>query len=120
MRRDGGFSGEGDGWSPQADVSAFARLLFEIVARRPYPSPSPPPSAAKADGEVILSPDVPGFVSDIIDGGLRWSPWGGLSFIRIFEILKANGFQIVAGVDSEEVSAFVSRVESAAQSGESE
>jgi hypothetical protein len=33
MRRAGGFSGEV--WSPRADVSAFAKLLFEIVAGRP-------------------------------------------------------------------------------------
>jgi serine/threonine protein kinase len=79
MRRDGGFSRDGEEWSPQADVSAFAMLLFEIVAGRPWPSlsppppPRPPPSAAKAevDGEVILPPDVPAFVSEIIEGGLR-------------------------------------------------
>jgi hypothetical protein len=45
-------------------------------------------------------------------------PWGDDSLSRIFEILKANDFRIVAGVDSDEVSAFVSRVESAGQSGE--
>jgi serine/threonine protein kinase len=116
MRRDGGFSGEGEGWSPQTDVSAFAMLLFEIVAGHPSPSPS----AAKADGEAILPPGVPAFVSEIIEGGLRPITGSELSFIAIFETLKNNDFRIVAGVDSEEVSAFVSRVESAAESHESE
>jgi hypothetical protein len=118
MRRDGGFSGEGEEWSLQANVSAFAMLLFEIVAGRP--SPSPPPSAAEANGELILPPDVPAFVSEIIERGLRPSSGEELSFIASFEILKRNGFRIVAGVDSDEVTAFISRVESAAQFGESE
>jgi hypothetical protein len=34
--------------------------------------------------------------------------------------LKENGFGIVSGVDAEEVSAFVARVESAEQSGHRE
>jgi hypothetical protein len=114
MRRDGGFSGAG--WTPQADVSAFAMLLFEIVAGRR----SPPPSAAKSDEELIVPPGVPEFVSEIIEGGLRPSDGGGLSFIAIFETLKRNGFRIVAGVDSDEVTAFVSGAESVVQSGESE
>jgi serine/threonine protein kinase len=122
MRRDGGFSWEG--WSPRSDVSAFVMLLFEIVTGRPWPSPPPPrpPSAPKAEADdgVILPPDVPAFVSEIIEGGLRESSEEELSFIAIFEILKKNDFRIVAGVDSDEVSAFISRVESAAQFGESE
>jgi hypothetical protein len=115
MRRDGGFSGEREGWSPRADVSAFAMLLFEIVAGHPLP----PPSAAKADWEVILPPGVPAFVSEIIEGGLRRSARGELSFIGICETLEANDFRIVAGVASDEVSAFVSGIESAAPSGKS-
>jgi hypothetical protein len=122
MRRDGGFSGELDeegdweAWSPCADVSGFAKLLFEIVTGRP------PPSTAKAEGdeELILPPDVPGFVSEIIEGRLRPIVGRELSFIAIFETLKKNGFHIVAGVECNEVSAFVSGVESAVQSGESE
>jgi serine/threonine protein kinase len=122
--RGGGFSGEGEGdgavWSPQADVSAFAMLLFEIVAG--CSSPLPPLRAATADEdgdgdwEVIVPPDVPSFVSEIIEGGLRPIAGKELSFIAIIETLKANDFGIVAGVDSDEVSAFVSRVESGVQS----
>jgi hypothetical protein len=125
MRRDGGFSGDedGDGWSPQADISAFSKLLFEIVAGHPFPRPPSPPSAAEAEGEgeadaegdgaVILPPDVPEFVSVLIEGGLR--PMGGreLSFVAIIETLEANDFRIVSGVDSAAVSEFVSAIESA-------
>jgi hypothetical protein len=112
MRRDGGFSGdeEGERWSPRADVSAFAMLLVEIVAGRPWRGP------ARGDWEVILPPGVPAFVSEIIEGVMRPNAEGGLSFIAIFERLEANAFRILAGVDSDEVSAFVSRVESAPQS----
>jgi hypothetical protein len=122
MRRGGGFSGDGEGdgegWSPQADVSALAMLLFEIVAGHSWPSLSA--ANAEEDGKVILPPDVPGFVSEIIEGRLRPIVGRELSFIAIFETLKKNGFHIVAGVEFNEVSAFVSGVESAVQSGESE
>jgi hypothetical protein len=91
-------------------------LLLEIVAGCPFPSPSAPNSHP----EVNLPPDVPVFVSEIIEEGLRPIAEEELSFIDIFETLKANAFQIVAGVDSDEVSAFVRRVESAVQSGETE
>jgi hypothetical protein len=109
MRRDGGFSGkrEGKEWSPQADVSAFAMLLFEIVAGRP----SPPPSAAQ--GDLLLPPDVPDFVWQIIKKGRR-SAGRKLSFVAIVETLEMSDFRIVAAVDSDEVRAFVSRVESTA------
>jgi hypothetical protein len=115
MWRDGGFSGAG--WSPQADISAFAMLLFKIVAGCTFPSP--PPNAAKADGEVILPPGVPMFVSEIIEGGMRPSAGEELTFITIFETLKDNAFRILTGVDSAEILAFVRRFESAAQSGAS-
>jgi hypothetical protein len=81
---------------------------------------SPPLNAAKADGEVILPPDGPRFVSEIIERGLGPHARRGLSFIGIFEPLNEYGFRIVAGVDSDGVSAFVSRIESAAHFDESE
>jgi hypothetical protein len=118
----GGFSGEGEGegegeaWSPQADISAFAMLLFEIVAGCSSPPPPSRDATADGDGEVIVPPGVPEFVSEIIEGGLRPIAVEELSFIAIIETLKANDFRIVAGVDSDEVSAFVNRIESAAQS----
>jgi hypothetical protein len=59
------------------------------------------------------------FVSEIIEGVLRSSAGGGLSFIAVFQTLQANGFRIVSGVDSGDVSAFISRAESAAESDES-
>jgi serine/threonine protein kinase len=89
----GGFSG--DDWSPRADVVAFAALFSEIVM-----------------GDT-LSPDFPSFVSDIIELRLASASQRWRSFIDIVELLKQNGFQITAGVDSGEVAAFVSWVESA-------
>jgi hypothetical protein len=43
---------------------------------------------------------------------------GGRSFVDIVGSLKENRFKIMAGVDCEEVSAFVTWVESAEQSGQ--
>jgi serine/threonine protein kinase len=59
MRRAVGFSEEG--WSPRADVSAFAMLLFEVTAG----CPSPPPSVARAIGKVILRPPAPSRYSGV-------------------------------------------------------
>jgi hypothetical protein len=41
-----------------------------------------------------------------------------LSFAEIVARLKANRFEIMVGVDSDEVSAFVSRIESSEQAEE--
>jgi hypothetical protein len=62
--------------------------------------------------------EVPMFVSEIIRDELSSNSKWGNSFRDIFDILKQNEFQIVRGVDSAEVSAFVSRVELAEQSVE--
>jgi hypothetical protein len=80
----------------------------------------PPSSAAKPAGEMIFSPDLPGFVSEIIERGL-W-PMAGreLLFTDIFETSKANDFGFVSAVDSDEVSVFVSRVESSGKFGDCE
>jgi hypothetical protein len=95
----GGFSGEG--WSPETDVHAFASILFEIVVGR------------SADGETCAPSDIPAFVSRIIETVLWSTSETRLSFHDIFEILKQNNFQIEDDVDSGEVSAFVSWIESA-------
>jgi serine/threonine protein kinase len=97
------FSGEK--WTPTADVWAFASLLSEIAigAARALPVPVP--------ARVPLF-----FLRMITDGRLPESRCR-LSFADILGRLKVIRFEIVAGVDSEEVSAFVARVESAEQSG---
>jgi hypothetical protein len=92
----GGFSG--DGWTPRADISGFAKLLFEIVVGCPA--------------------GIPGFVSEMIDEGLCPRSDRELSFIAIIEALKKNDFQIVAGVEAAEVTSFVEWIESGEQSGE--
>jgi serine/threonine protein kinase len=94
----GGFSDEG--WTPETDVCGFASILFEIVVGR---SPH---------CEASIPAYVPEFVSEIIKSGLWSESERNRSFCDIFEILKRNDFKISDGVDSAEVSAFVSWVES--------
>jgi hypothetical protein len=98
------FSGEE--WAPTADISAFASLLFEIVVGRP---------SAPSIGAVGA---VPAFVSRLIEDGRLPKSRGGLSFVEIVARLKANRFEIMAGVDCYEVSEFVSCMESSEQAGE--
>jgi serine/threonine protein kinase len=95
----GGFSGPG--WTPQTDVRGFASILFEVVVGHP------------ANGEMSFPMNAPEFVSKIIEAGLRSESKLDEPFSNIFEILRRNHFQIVAGVDSAEVLAFVEWVESA-------
>jgi hypothetical protein len=64
---------------------------------------------------MILPPNIPVFVSEMIEGGLWPSSGEELSFISIIETLKTHDFGILAGVDSDEVSTFVGRVESATE-----
>jgi serine/threonine protein kinase len=85
------FSGEE--WTPAADISAFASLLAEI--------------AIGASGVSGVSAAVSKFISRMIEGER--------TFVDIVKDLKANGFRIMAGVDYEEVSGFVTWVESTEQ-----
>jgi serine/threonine protein kinase len=96
-----GFSGER--WTLERDIQAFASILFELMFGRPR------------HGEESIPTGIPDFVSTIIKSGL--SPISGISysFDAILKILKENDFSIVDGVNSAEVSAFVSWVESAGQ-----
>jgi serine/threonine protein kinase len=98
----GGFSGRG--WTPERDIQAFASILFELVFGGPPQS------------EASIPMGVPDFVSSIIKSGRSAMSGTSYSFNSIFDILKQNNFEIEDGVDSAEVSAFVSWVESAEQS----
>jgi serine/threonine protein kinase len=100
----GGFYGEG--WSPAVDTAAFAAILAAIVDIHRAPQSS----AAKC--KTAGAPAVPAFVSALIEEGLSAAPEKKPSFVRICAVLKQNGFRILAGVDSEAVSAFVAWVES--------
>jgi serine/threonine protein kinase len=96
-----GFSGEG--WTAQRDIQAFASILFELMFGHP------------PQGEASIPTGIPDFVSRMIRSGL--SPPSGISysFNTILKILKTNKFRIEDGVDTAEVSAFVSWIESAGQ-----
>jgi serine/threonine protein kinase len=91
----------GEGWTPEKDIHAFARILFELVFGHP------------PQDEASIPTSIPGFVSGILESGL--SPLSGrsYSFNSILKILKQNDFEIEDGVDSAEVSAFVDWVKSA-------
>jgi serine/threonine protein kinase len=106
------FSGEE--WAPTADVSAFASILFEIAVG----APAAPPIGAV--GGPPFPASVPAFVSRMVKDGRSPESASRLSFAEIVECLKENRFEIMAGVDSDEVSAFVSRVESSEQARERE
>jgi serine/threonine protein kinase len=94
-----GFSGKG--WTPMRDIQAFGLILSELVLGGPLPSEESIPS------------NIPDFVYTIIRSGL--CPISGriTSFNTILDMLKENNFRIDEYVDSAEVSAFVSWVESA-------
>jgi serine/threonine protein kinase len=106
------FSGEK--WAPTADVSAFMSLLCEIAVGN---STAPPIGAA---GGPPLHAAVQPFVWRLIEDGRSHESARHLSFTEIVAGLKANRFEIMAGVDSDEVSTFVSWVESLEQLGETE
>jgi serine/threonine protein kinase len=89
----------GERWSLVAHIRAFASLLFEITVGRPDTQPG-------------AAPPIPAFVSAIIQGGRSPSPTAKRSFTDILRSLQANGFAILAGVDSAEVCAFVEWVAS--------
>jgi hypothetical protein len=86
-------------WNPEIDIRVFVLILFEIVVGHP------------ANDETDIPADVPMFVCEMIKTGLS-GEWRKLSsFLDIFETLKQHNFEIVSGVDSEEVLAFISWVE---------
>jgi hypothetical protein len=64
-----------------------------------------------AAGGPSLPAAVPAFVWQLIEDKRSPESMRCLSFVDIVNFLKKNRFQITAGVDSDEVSAFVSSVE---------
>jgi hypothetical protein len=91
-------------WTPKKDIQGFASILFEIVISGP------------ANFESSIPMGIPAFVSKIIESGLYGTCETKYSFNNIFKILKSNDFRIDDAVDSAEVFAFVSWIESAEQS----
>jgi hypothetical protein len=64
----------------------------------------------------VNAPDLSGFVMEIIERRLSDDSRRANSFVEIFEILKQNRCEIVAGVDCDEVLKFVSWIELSEQS----
>jgi hypothetical protein len=104
-----GFSG--DEWTPQVDIQAFLSLLTELVIVDGVMLPK--------DGncEGIVNPRVPEYIFEMIDKN-RSDSAGEYSVDYIISTLKAIKFEIVAGVDSAEVLAFVEWVEKFEESTE--
>jgi hypothetical protein len=98
-------------WTRTAAIWAFGSLLVEIAVGC---AAIPPIGAA---GALAVPVGVPEFVSQMIEDGRSRESQCRLSFVDIVERLKENRFAFVADVDSDAVSAFVARVESAQQSG---
>jgi hypothetical protein len=96
----GGFSGEN--WTVKEDVRGFARILSAIVA-------------SSSAGESEHSPWIPSFVPEIIEIGLSSSERAIESLQTIFLDLKHKRFEILEGVDSDEVSQFVNWVATSEQ-----
>jgi serine/threonine protein kinase len=92
----GGFSGAN--WRPEADVRGFADLLSKIVI-------------GDSGEESGNSQSIPTFVLKMIEEGQSEDSKVKMSFVDIFETLKAKDFRILKGVDSNEVSNFVSSIE---------
>jgi hypothetical protein len=93
-------------WSPDQDIRKFGLIRFEIIVGHPMML------SEVANSQTTLPADVPMFVSQLIE--TRQSRGLGMvrSFNDIFDTLKKNNFEILSGVDSEEVLTFVRWVES--------
>jgi hypothetical protein len=92
-------------------------ILFEIVVDlstlgRTSPLEEPGKLPVNACERVEIPGFGPEFVYRLIESGLSGNPQERPSFDTISEVLKRNYFRITDGVDIEEVSAFVSLVES--------
>jgi hypothetical protein len=94
------------------DVSAFVSFRFKAAVNRTV---TPPIGAA---GVPPFPAAFPAFVSRMIEDGRSPESARSLSFAEIVAGMKANRFEIMADVDSGEVSAFVSRVASGSKAGE--
>jgi serine/threonine protein kinase len=93
-------------WSPHPDVRGFALILFEIIVGYPMML-----SGVRND-QIRVPTNVPMFVLRLIEAGQSPGSRRQQTFNDIFNILKENDFEIVSGVDSEDVLTFVRWVES--------
>jgi hypothetical protein len=99
------------------DVFSFILILFEIVIGlqgigKTSTSEEREKLPVNAHEHVEIPGFVPKFVSVLIGSGLSANPRERISFDDISKAPKENYFRIADGVDSDEVSAFVSLVES--------
>jgi serine/threonine protein kinase len=107
----------GEERTAKIDIFSFALILFKIVvglsalgetSTSEQLGKLPVNACERAEIPVF----VPTFVSVLIQSGLSANPRERPSFNDISEVMKENCFRIADGVDSDEVSAFVSLIES--------
>jgi hypothetical protein len=96
----------GEKWSPDPDVRGFASILFEIIVGHPAIR------SEVVNDQNIPFRDIRMFVLELITSGQSSKRGRGHSFNDIFNILKNHNFEILAGVASMDVLAFVDWVES--------
>jgi hypothetical protein len=97
-------------------LHTFVSLLFEIAVGRSDAEPEAAPIGAAGSPPVPAA--VPAFVLRMIADGRSPESARRLSFVEIVAWLKDNRFKIAAGVNADEVSSFVSWVESLEQAEE--
>jgi serine/threonine protein kinase len=107
----------GEERTAKIDVFSFALILFEIVVGLPaLEKTNTSEGLEKLPVNACEHVEIPGFVPEflfvLIESGLSANPRERPSFADISEVLKENCFRIADGVDSDEVSAFVSLVKS--------
>jgi hypothetical protein len=93
----------GECYMPTPGVQAFTEVLSEITM-------------GGTGIEGLSRPDAPGFVVEIIERGLSGDSRNANLFVEILEVLKENRFEIVAGVDCNEVLKSINWIESSEQS----
>jgi hypothetical protein len=93
-------------WSPDPDILSFVSILFEIIVGHPEML------SESVNTEEIAFKDIPKFVSNLITSIQSPVRPIGRSFNDIFMVLKDHNFEILSGVDSVDVIAFVDWIES--------
>jgi hypothetical protein len=107
----------GEESTPKIDVFSFTLILFEIVADLPaFRSTSTSEELGKLPVDtcerIAIPRFVPEFVSVLIESRLSANPRDRPSFDDISDVQNKNSFRIADGVDSNEVCAFRSFVQS--------
>jgi hypothetical protein len=95
----------GEEWSPKEDLRSFGTLLFRIMMDRC------PTDAASAGAEALASPDVPAWVSDVINTCLGENAELLVNFPSISVGNRYRWFEHIAQFDPEVVIAYLNEID---------